>query len=180
MALPRAYGLAMGAAASLCFAGFGPLAMPAGAIPRLDLTGYPAPAAGETRWVIQLPGLLPPTADTGISPNPRDWRVEVLVGQLVKVDCNQYTFSARLRVNNPQAKPGPSYLRVSDVGPLASTRMACPPGQPPQERFVARAGKPFVMPYSVARPIVIYAPSNLQVRWKLWKAESQQRPANAL
>ena len=29
-------------------------AAPAGAIPLLDLKPYPAPAAGEQRWVIQL------------------------------------------------------------------------------------------------------------------------------
>ncbi|MCP9809037.1 ecotin family protein [Cyanobium sp. HWJ4-Hawea] len=178
--LSRLLGLGMGMAAGIATGGFGPLALAGLAIPRLDLSGYPAAAAGETRWVIQLPGVLPPTADPTISPNPRDWRVEVLVGQLVKADCNQYTFSARLRVDHPQANPELSYLKVSDVGPLASTRMACTPGQPLQERFVARAGKPFVMPYKVSRPIVIYAPKNLQVRWKLWKAETQHRAANAI
>ena len=50
-----------------------PGAMPAArAIPLLDLKPYPAPAAGERRWVIQLPGVLPPTADTAISANPAD------------------------------------------------------------------------------------------------------------
>jgi ecotin len=156
-----------------------------GAIPRLDLAAYPAPVAGESRWVIQLPGLLPPTRDPALSANPRDWRVQVIVGQMAKVDCNAQSFSGRLRVQPLPGNPVPgepplSVLRVSEVGPMVSTRMACPPGQPLRERFVVMAGKPFVMPYNVSRPIVVYAPQPLEVRWRLWKAESQQRSANAL
>lgn len=156
-----------------------------GAIPRLDLSPYPAPAAGESRWVIQLPGLLPPTRDPALSANPRDWRVQVIVGQMAQVDCNMHSFAGHLRVQplttDPvQGQPPLNVLRVSEVGPMVSTRMACPPGEPSQERFVAMAGKPFVMPYNVSRPIVVYAPKPLEVRWRLWKAESQARPANAL
>jgi ecotin len=40
--------------------------------------------------------------------------------------------------------------------------------------------KPFVVPYNASLPIVIYAPKDLDVRWRLWKAERLQRPANAL
>ena len=151
-----------------------------GAIPRLDLSPYPAPAAGESRWVIQLPGLLPPTRDPALSANPRDWRVQVIVGQMARVDCNMHSFAGHLRVQPLKTDPPLNVLRVSEVGPMASTRMACPPGEPLQERFVAMAGKPFVMPYNVSRPIVVYAPKPLEVRWRLWKAESQARPANAL
>jgi ecotin len=147
----------------------------AGAIPRLDLSGYPAPAAGDRRWVIQLPGVLPPGGDAGLSPDPRDWRVQLLVGQTVRVDCNQHSFSARLQPERlPQAR-GVIY-RVSAVGPLVSTRMACP-DQPPQQRFVTMGGRPFVVPYRVSQPIVVDAPAPLEVRWRLWKAEKASRPA---
>ena len=148
------------------------------AIPRLDLTPFPPAAPGETRWVIQLPGLLPASSDQAISGNPRDWRVQVIVGQVAKIDCNMYSFSGQLRLEKSKADPVVPYLRVTDVGPLASTRMACPAGQPQQEKFVAIAGRPFVMPYNVSRPIVVYAPKPIEVRWRLWKAESQERPAN--
>ncbi len=147
------------------------------AISRLDLSPFPPAAPGETRWVIQLPGLLPSSSDQAISGNPRDWRVQVIVGQLAKVDCNMHSFSAQLRIEKGKADPVVPYLRVSDVGPMASTRMACPAGVPLQEKFVAMAGRPFVMPYNVSRPIVVYAPKRLVVRWRLWKAETQERPA---
>ena len=154
------------------------LAVPgARAIPRLDLSSFPPAAPGETRWVIQLPGLLPSSSDQAISGNPRDWRVQVIVGQLAKVDCNMRFFSAQLRIEKGKKDPAVPYLRVSDVGPMASTLMACPAGEPLQEKFVAMAGRPFVMPYNVSRPIVVYAPKPLLVRWRLWMAEAQERPA---
>lgn len=40
--------------------------------------------------------------------------------------------------------------------------------------------KPFVVPYDASRPIVVYTPKNLQLRWRLWKAEKVQRPALSL
>lgn len=40
--------------------------------------------------------------------------------------------------------------------------------------------KPFVVPYDASRPIVLYTPKDLQLRWRLWKAEKVQQPAQAL
>ena len=152
---------------------------PATAIPRLDLSRYPSPAAGERRWVIQLPGVVPPTRDPSLSPSPSDWRVELIVGREVEVDCNRHHFGGKLRSESLPGLGFPIY-RVSDVGPMASTRMACPPGEPKRRAFVPMGGKPFVVPYNASLPIVIYAPSDLEVRWRLWKAEKLQRPAQQL
>ena len=149
------------------------------AIPRLDLKPYPAATAQERRWVIQLPGVLPPTADAGISPNPSDWRVELIIGRELEVDCNAQRFSGKVRT---ETLPGLGYriYRVREVGPLVSTRMACPPGSGKRKAFVPMGSKPFVVPYNASLPIVIYAPKDLDLRWRLWKAERLQRPANAL
>ena len=147
----------------------------AGAIPRLDLSGYPRPAAGDRRWVIQLPGVLPPTADPAISANPRDWRVQLLVGQTALVDCNVHSFSARIRPERLPDGKGALYW-VSNVGPLISTRMACPDNQR-RSSFVPMAGKPYVVPYNASRPIVVDAPAPLELRWRLWKAEKASQPA---
>jgi len=154
-----------------------PLAMgPAQAIPRLDLKPYPAPAAGERRWVIQLSGLLPPSQDPSISAHPADWRVELIAGRNLELDCNRVTFSGRMR-SQPVAGTELRVVQISQVTPLASTRMACPPGEPKRRAFVPMGGKPFVVPYDVSRPIVLYAPKDLELRWRLWKAERRQWPA---
>ncbi|WP_255000617.1 ecotin family protein [Cyanobium sp. Alchichica 3B3-8F6] len=151
---------------------------PAGAIPRLDLSSYPKPAAGDRRWVIQLPGVLRPSADAVMSSNPADWRVQLIVGQMALVDCNRQVFGGKLRPVKPAQKGGPVIYRVTDVGSLASTRMACPPDQSRRSAFVPMAGQPFVVPYNASRPIVVDAPRPLELRWRLWKAESQERPAS--
>lgn len=148
------------------------------AIPRLDLSAYPKPAAGDRRWVIQLPGVLPPTGDPAISANPRDWRVQLIVGQTAQVDCNQHSFAGRLRPQRLPEGKGTLY-RVSNVGPLISTRMACPTNQR-QASFVPMAGKPYVVPYNASVPIVVDAPAPLELRWRLWKAEATTQPAQLM
>lgn len=147
------------------------------AIPRLDLSSYPKPVDGDRRWVIQLPGVLPPKSDPALSANPADWRVQLIVGQMVELDCNRQTFGGKLRPVKPAQPGGPVLFRVTDVGQLASTRMACPPDQPRRRAFVPMAGKAFVVPYNASFPIVVDAPRPLELRWRLWRAESQERPA---
>ena len=167
-------GMALGALALALVPAFVP---EAGAIPRLDLSGYPKPELGDRRWVIQLPGVLRPPTDASMSPNPADWRVQLIVGQMAEVDCNRQVFGGKLRPVKPSQQGGPVIYRVTDVGALASTRMACPPDQPRRRAFVPMAGKPFVVPYNASRPIVVDAPRPLELRWRLWKPESQERPA---
>jgi len=152
---------------------------PALAIPRLDLKPYPAPAPGERRWVIQLSGLLPSSQDPAISAHPADWRVELIAGRNLELDCNPVTFSGRMR-SQPVAGTELRVVQISQVTPLASTRMACPPGDPKRRAFVPMGGKPFVVPYDASRPIVLYAPKDLELRWRLWKAERRQWPAREL
>ena len=154
-------------------------AAPAAAVPRLDLSAYPAPVAGERRWVVQLPGVLPPTSDPSLSASPEDWRVELIAGRNLEVDCNRVFFNGRLR-SLPVAGSDRRVVRISEVTPVASTRMACPPGEAKRRAFVPMGGKPFVVPYNASRPIVIYAPADLEVRWRLWKAERRQWPARQI
>ncbi len=146
------------------------------AIPRLDLSGYPKPAAGDRRWVTQPPGVLRPSTDSGLSTNPRDWRVQLLVGQIARVDCNQHSFSARIRPERLPEGKGALY-RVTNVSPLMSTRMACP-GNERTSQVVPMAGQPYVVYYNASVPIVVDAPVPLEVRWRIWKAEQTSQPAH--
>ncbi|CAK6688093.1 MULTISPECIES: ecotin [unclassified Synechococcus] len=150
------------------------------AIPRLDLKPFPAAAAGERRWVIQLPGLLQPSPDPALSPHPADWRVELMVGRTMEVDCNHRRLGGSIKAESLKGW-GYTIYRVTAPGPVASTLMACPPNEKPQQAFVTLGGgKPFVVPYNASLPIVLYAPADLEVRWRLWKAEKRQRPAQVL
>lgn len=149
------------------------LAAPAGALPRPDLSAYPAAAAGERRWLIQLPERPPLAGEAGLSASPHDWRVQLIVGRELLLDCNRHSFRGRIRSESVAGRGYP-ILRVTDVGPVASTRMACPPGSPLRKVFLPLGEKPFVLPYNASQPLVIYAPQDLEVRWRLWRADRQQ------
>ena len=148
------------------------LMAPAMATTPADLKPYPPAAAGETRWVIRLP-------ETPALGAEEDRQVELIVGRQVEVDCNLHRLGGRI---SSETVPGWGYPihRVSGVGPMISTRRACPPGEPLRRQFVSMAGEPFLVRYNPRLPIVVYAPQDLEVRWRLWRAEARQRPATPL
>lgn len=152
------------------------LAVPARAVPPPDLSAYPAAAAGERRWVIQLPQPQAAAAGGSLSSNPLDWRVQLIVGRELRLDCNRHSFRGRIRSETVAGQRYP-ILRISDVGPVASTRMACPPEAPLRQVFLPMGEKPVILPYNASQPIVIYAPRDLEVRWRIWRADRQQQRA---
>jgi len=153
------------------------------ASPPLDLKPYPPAAAGEKRWVIRLPEPQPPQAGSDPAFDPAaagdDRQVELIVGRQVEVDCNLHRLGGQIR---SETVPGWGYRihRVSDGGAMISTRRACPPDEPLRRLFVTMGGEPFLVRYNPRLPIVVYAPQDLEVRWRLWRAEARQRPATPL
>lgn len=154
------------------------LALAAAAAPSLavDLSPYPAPAAGERRWWVQLPASPGASAGRPVLAMDPDRLVEVSVGREVEVDCNLHHFGGTLREEKVKGW-GYDILRVTDVGPMISTRMACPPGEPRRRRFVRVGTVPRLVVYNPLLPLVVYAPQDLEVRWRIWKAEPTFRPA---
>ena len=154
---------------------------PLRAIPRLDLTGYPQPIAGQQRWVIQLPGLLPKSPDPVLSTNPVDWRVQLIVGRTIQLDCNQHDLAGQgLRMEQLQGSDQRMLYSVAGAVKVMSTRMACPPDEPMRESFLVLGSKPYFVPYNASFPIVVDVPRGFEVRWRLWKAEITQREATKL
>ena len=164
----------MGAALSLSALA----ALPAVAIPRLNLTGYPEPAPGLKRWVIQPSGLLPKSADPFISAHPLDWRIQLIAGQTVTLDCNtkRLAGSGMTMRMLPKAS-GKALFEVK--GPLAviSTKMACPDDQPIRTSFLSLGKQPYLVPYNASWPIVVDLPLGTELRWRIWKAETRQQNA---
>jgi len=139
---------------------------PAGAAPAPDLRPYPPAAPGERRWFISV-DTTPAAAG--------DLRVELVVGRTLMVDCNRHLLQGSLE---EESVPGWGYpiYRVKGGGPMVSTRMACP-GQAPRQEFVGLGGSPTLVPVNPRLPIVVFAPQELEVRWRLWRAERRQSPA---
>ena len=150
-------------------------ATPVAAIPRLDLSGYPVPEAGLQRWVIQPSGLLPKSTDPLISANPHDWRVQLIVGQEVMVDCNNTWLSGPgLTMTRVPSAAGKALFSLKGPLVVMSTRMACPQEQPRKRSFLSLGKQSYLVPYNASWPIVVDLPEGVKLRWRVWKAETKQ------
>ena len=153
-------------------------ALPGVAIPRLDLTGYPEPAPGLERWMIQPSGLLPKSADPLISAHPLDWRIQLIVGQTVTLDCNTKRLSGSgMTMRMLPKASGKALFEVKGPVAVISTKMACPDAQPTRTSFLSLGKQPYLVPYNASWPIVVDLPENVQLRWRVWKAETRQQNA---
>ena len=153
-------------------------ALPGVAIPRLDLTGYPEPAPGLKRWVIQPSGLLPKSADPLISAHPLDWRIQLIVGQTVTLDCNSKRLSGSgMTMRMLPNASGKALFEVKGPVAVISTKMACPDDQSSRSSFLSLGKQPYLVPYNASWPIVVDLPENVQLRWRVWKAETRQQNA---
>jgi ecotin len=151
---------------------------PAVAIPRLDLSGYPAPKQGLKRWVIQPSGLLPKSDDAMISAHPLDWRIQLIVGKEVEVDCNVKRLSGpSLSMQRLPKASGKALFEVSGPVLVLSTRMACTSEQAQGKSFLSLGKQPYLIPYNASWPIVVDLPDGVELRWRVWKAETRQQDA---
>ncbi len=162
----------------LAFAGPGP-STAAMALPPPDLKPFPPAAAGERRWVIQLPALPPGSGDAAVGKGEDSRQVELIVGREAEVDCNQHLLAGRIESETVKGW-GYTVHRVRGAGPMLSTLKACPPGEPKRRLFVSLGGDPYLVRYNPRLPIVIYLPQDLELRWRLWRAEEGQRRATPL
>ena len=153
-------------------------ALPGLAIPRLNLTGYPEPAPGLQRWVIQPSGLLPKSSDPFISAKPIDWRIQLIVGQTVTLDCNTKRLSGSgMTMRMLPKSSGKALFEVKGPVAVISTKMACADNQSSRSSFLSLGKQPYLVPYNASWPIVVDLPETLQLRWRVWKAETRQQNA---
>ncbi len=153
-------------------------ALPGVAIPRLNLSGYPQPSPGLKRWVIQPSGLLPKSSDPIISASPIDWRIQLIVGQTVTIDCNTKRLSGSgMTMRMLPKASGKALFEVKGPVAVISTKMACADNQSSRSSFLSLGKQPYLVPYNASWPIVVDLPETLQLRWRVWKAETRQQNA---
>lgn len=127
-----------------------------------DLKPYPPADPGVQRWVIRLPAV----------PAPEERRVEVIVGKTIEVDCNRHSFSTTVSRRIASGWGFPYYVVGALQGP-AATRMACPPDFVNRQEFVrANVDALATVPYNARLPIVVYAPVDAELRYRVWSAGS--------
>lgn len=129
------------------------------------LKPYPAADAGYHRHVIELPA----------KANEAEHKVELIAGKTLEVDCNQQRLAGQWQEKTVDGW-GYTYYELGQVGPAMSTLMACPDNSRKQA-FVPVSGEPQLVRYNSKLPLVIYAPADVEVRYRIWSAAATASPA---
>lgn len=128
-----------------------------------DLAAYPAASADQTRHVIRLPERT----------NEDNYKVELIVGKTQMVDCNNHRLGGSIETRTAEGW-GYDYFVVSDLGGGMSTLMGCADNSR-KEAFVRGGGEPMLIRYNSRLPVVVYAPRDVEVRYRLWTAGAEER-----
>lgn len=126
------------------------------------LTPFPQAEKGMKRQVIQLPE----------QKDEAQYKVELLIGKTLEVDCNQHRLGGELSQKTLEGW-GYDYYRFDNVTSPVSTMMACPDGKKTKKFVTAYLGDHSLLRYNSKLPIVVYTPENIEVKYRLWKADEK-------
>lgn len=127
------------------------------------MKAFPPPEKGQIRYVLQLPAHV----------DESNFKVELIVGQTVEIDkANQYFFGGKISKEAIAGWGYPRYI-VKELGPMAGTLMAVDPNAPQVKRFIQIGGEPYLIRYNSRLPLVIYVPTDVEVRYRVWRADSE-------
>ncbi|HDR2781744.1 TPA: serine protease inhibitor ecotin [Enterobacter sichuanensis] len=121
---------------------------------------YPKAEKGMKRQVIQLP----------VQQDEANFKVELLIGKTLEVDCNQHRLGGQLESKTLEGW-GYDYYVFDKVTSPVSTMMACPDGKKEKKFVTAYLGDNSLIRYNSKLPIVVYTPENVEVKYRVWKAE---------
>ncbi len=123
---------------------------------KLDLKMYPKAKDGYRMVYIQVP----------VKANENDYKVEVFVGKNELVDCNKHFMTGSVKEENLDGW-GYNYYTVESKGVSGSTLMACPDNKK-VNKFIYM--EPQLMRYNSKLPIVLYIPTDMDVKYRIWTA----------
>ncbi|MFY7115069.1 serine protease inhibitor ecotin [Enterobacter cloacae complex sp. SHL020] len=121
---------------------------------------YPKAGKGMKRQVIQLP----------VQQDEANFKVELLIGKTLEVDCNQHRLGGQLESKTLEGW-GYDYYVFDKVTSPVSTMMACPDGKKEKKFVTAYLGDNSLLRYNSKLPIVVYTPENVDVKYRVWKAD---------
>lgn len=128
--------------------------------PLEKIAPYPKAERGMKRQVIQLPQQQDESA----------LKVELLIGQTLEVDCNRHRLGGQLESRTLEGW-GYDYYVFDKVTSPVSTMMACPDGKKEKQFVMAGLGDAGMLRYNSRLPIVVYTPANIDVKYRIWRAD---------
>ena len=128
-----------------------------------NMKAFPPAEEGQVRYVIPLAEKTDEAA----------FKVELIIGKTIQVDSeNRYFFAGQIQTKNI---PGWGFTRyvLDDLGPMAGTLMAVNEQAEKVERFIPLLGEPYLVRYNSRLPIVVYAPEDAEVSYRIWSAADE-------
>ena len=130
-----------------------------------NMKAFPPAEEGMVRHVLQLPEQDDESAI----------KVELIVGKTVQIDEeNKYFFGGKIEMETIMGWGYSRYI-VSKLGPMAGTLMAVDPNAPKVDRFIRLGGEPYLILYNSRLPVVVYVPEGVEVLYRLWRAEPEEK-----
>ncbi|MFC6633952.1 ecotin family protein [Microbulbifer taiwanensis] len=127
--------------------------------PASELDAFPTTVDGKQRQVIRLPKAV----------DESRFMVELVPGKTELVDCNLRSYRAPIKRETLDGWGYP-YFVLADPEPAATTLKACPSGSE-SRRFVRVRGEGLMLPYNSRLPLVVYLPADLQLKYRVWRAD---------
>jgi len=143
------------------------LSVPAFGAEHLELKAFPAAKEGMERFVIVLPHKGRGEEDA--------FQVELIVGKEMLTDGVNLVRLANTIEARPLEGWGYTYYEVTGSSETLSTMMAPPEGAPQIKTFVTAS--PLHIAYNSRLPIVVYAPTGYEVRYRIWQASKKTNKA---
>ncbi len=128
------------------------------AVDSKTIEAFPKASEGQVRYVISLPEIA----------TENDAKVELIVGKTMEVDCNRHFFGGEIKEKDLEGW-GYNYYEVSELKGPMGTRMGCMDNAK-KEEFVTLQPQPLLR-YNSKLPIVVYAPKDVVVKYRIWQAD---------
>ena len=128
--------------------------------PLEKIAPYPKAEKGMKRQVIQLPQ----------QPDESTLKVELMIGQTLEVDCNRHRLGGQLESKTLEGW-GYDYYVFDKVTSPVSTMMSCPDDKKEKQFVMAGLGDAGMLRYNSKLPIVVYTPANIDVKYRIWRAD---------
>ncbi len=133
-----------------------------------QLKAFPAATEGSKRFVIVLPH-----KERG---EEAAYQLELIPGKIQLTDgVNKFRLGTGIE-SRPLKGWGYTYYEVTGEDATLSTLMAAPEGQAAVEQFVS--GRSILIRYNSRLPVVIYAPEDYEIRYRLWQTSETFETAN--
>lgn len=127
---------------------------------------YPAAEKGMVRQVIYLPEQQDESA----------LKLELLPGKNMDVDCNRHSLGGKFEEKTLQGW-GYNYYELTQVAGPRSTMMACPDNTTKREFVGVHLGDAGMIRYNSKLPVVVYTPDNVELKYRIWRADTELQTA---